>query len=214
MTTSQLLIDSVLERATPGSDGFNCFREGTGYRLQLWGRLPPEWAGNLALHTFVAGIQVVTADAMRTAHGTWAASFLLQTNDPRERVHHDFVNMARRGPRLIPDLPQPAVAVGIRLSQEFPGNAYARVVGEDSIGLIAHVLRRFADHGLVPRRFILRTRGAEIEDWFWLEQSQSSAAKLTPITELDSEWEEPNRTNNNRSTPSSRQTALTMSASD
>ena len=53
MGSTNRLLDEILERTERGRDGFDCLREGTGHRLMLWGRLPPQWAGNLALHTYV-----------------------------------------------------------------------------------------------------------------------------------------------------------------
>lgn len=188
MPEREFVLDSVLERTGLETDGFDCFREGAGYRLQLWGRLPSNWAGHLALHAYVAGIQVVTGDAMRTAQGIWASSFLLRTANRRDQIPFDFLNMARRGPRLIPEFPEPNVTVGIRFSHESPGDVFAQANGQDSVGLIAQLLRRFAQQGLRPRRFVLRTHGKEIEDWFWLEPDQASPTDLARLTPLESAW--------------------------
>jgi len=46
---------------------------------------------------------------------------------------------------------------------------FATVVGRDSVGLLALVLRRFETFRLRPRRFALRTEGDRVSDWFWLE---------------------------------------------
>ena len=182
MTPKEFRLDSILERVSLEDDGFNCLPEGAGYRLQLWGRLPSNWAGNLTLHAFAAGLQIVTGDALRTHRGIWASSFLLRPANLRNPTHYDFLNMARHGPRMVPELPEPEVKIVLRPSNESSGDVFARVAGQDSVGLIAHLLRRFSHDGLHPRRFMLRTDGHQIRDWFWLEPAPSLATDLPQRT--------------------------------
>jgi hypothetical protein len=174
--------------ALEAADGFRCEREGVGHRLELWGRLPADWAGNLGLHFYAAGIQVVAGDALRTHDGPWVARFLVETSDPRAPLRHDFLTMARRAPRLVPPLPAPFVSISVRPSLESPGSAYASVRGKDSIGLIAHLLDHFARFGLRPRRFVIRTREDEVDDWFWLDPVTAPSSRVAPIEDLEREW--------------------------
>lgn len=173
MDAIDFVLDPVLDRCAQGDDGFECIPQsipqGDGHRLKLWGNLPAGWAGNLALHAYTARLAIVSGDAVRTRSGSWAASFLLRTSSPTTHLGHDFLNMARRGPRLVPELPQPVVSIAAQLSHDSPGTVYSQVAGKDSVGLVAEILRRFAAFGLQPRRFMLRTKGEEVEDWFWLE---------------------------------------------
>ena len=70
------------------------------------------------------------------------------------------------------------------------------------MGLIAHLLRRFEDNGLRPRRFVLRTRGTEIEDWFWLESEQTFAANVSRLASLEANWTGPDHQDRDREKPS------------
>ena len=155
-------------------DGFDCFREGAAYRLNLWGALPPAWAGNLALHCFASGLEIVTGDARRNRGSFWVATFLLQATEPSTPVRgRDFLQMARRAPRAVPSLPEPQVEIDIRRSERTQ-SVYAHVHGRDSIGLLGEVLRRFGKLGLQPRQFTLHTHDAEVRDWFWLEPADAT----------------------------------------
>jgi len=169
LDVDHLVLDSVVERGEREPDGFDCFREGSLHRLQLWGMLPSGWAGNLALHVAAAGIEVVSGDAIRTAGSRWAATFLIRSGGSGEPRRHDFLQMARRAPRGLPPLPEPEVALAVRISEIHAGNCFVHVTGKDSIGLMGNLLRRFARFGLEPRQFKLRTTENGIRDWFWLE---------------------------------------------
>ena len=91
------------------------------------------------------------------------------TDTDRGRLGGDFLLMARRAPRLVPTLPEPEVHVAAALSREQPGCVFAHVTGQDSIGLLAELLRRFERVGLCPRQLCLRSDEDGIRDWFWLE---------------------------------------------
>lgn len=168
MQGSRYPFDDVLARAEHPEDGFECRPEGRAHRLELWGHLPPAWAGHLSMHMCMAGIAIYSGEAVRTRAGTWAARLLLGTSEPTERLRFDFLTMARRGPRLVPTLPSLGVTITSTPSEEIPGSAFVRVRGKDSVGLIAELLRRFASTDLQPRRFILHTTNDEVDDWFWL----------------------------------------------
>ncbi|MEM7411371.1 MAG: hypothetical protein AAF430_14125 [Myxococcota bacterium] len=181
-------LEPIMHRAVTEPDGFRCEREGTGHRLELWGRLRPEWAGNLGLQLFAARVQVVVGDAIRTPPGPWAASFLLQTADARAPLRHDFLAMARSAPHLPSAVPDPVVSISAQLSHDAPGDVYARVEGKDSIGLVAHVLAHFARFGLQPRRFAIRTRDDQVDDWFWLEPLATPSSGVDSIENLARDW--------------------------
>jgi hypothetical protein len=170
------------------ADGYRCEREGTGHRLELWGRLPAAWAGNLGLHLSAARIRVISGDALQSREGTWAAGLLIEADDPRASLHHDFLMMCRHAPRLVPVLPLPLVSIRVQPSLESPGSAYALVRGRDTIGLLAHLLGHFARFEMRPRRFVLQTRGDEVEDWFWLEPAAQSASRRGLFDSIEREW--------------------------
>ena len=165
------VLESVVERCRIEEEGYDCFREGRAHRLQIWGQLPRGWVGNLSLHLFASGLTILSGDALRegTEGAGWAASFLLRPEDPEATIRHDFLRMARRAPSAIPALPAPSISTSVRFSRSCPGTLHAHVRGSDSIGLLAELLRRFDLFGLQPRQFVLRSKGDEVRDWFWLE---------------------------------------------
>ena len=89
---------------------------------------------------------------------------------------------------MVPDLPRPLVRISARLSNDSPGNVYAQVTGKDSVGLLAEIVRRFESCDLQPRRLVLRTRGEEVEDWFWLEPKDDRCADRATLCELERGW--------------------------
>jgi hypothetical protein len=163
-------LDAVVERASRAHEaGFDCSVEGAAWRLRLWGPLPPHWAGNLSLHCFAAGIDIQQGDALRLGAGLWAASFVLRGRKPSKRpTGIDFLRMAQRRPTLVPGGCAGAIE-GAEVSLDAARGALnVWVRGRDQLGLLAHLLERFAGCGLYPHRMIVRTQAGRIEDWFSL----------------------------------------------
>ncbi len=163
-------LDPIVDRCEHLHSGFEFVREGDCHRASLWGALPQDWEGNLALHFFALGYSVRSADAVRVSPGHWAARFeVCAVHELRDEPSGDLLAMARRVPRLVPALPEPEVEIEYGRAQADPRRVYAHVWGRDSIGLLAVLARRFAMRGLVTRRFSLRSRSGFVRDWFWLE---------------------------------------------
>lgn len=160
----------ILERCERSRSGFEFVRASDCHRAFLWGALPRDWEGNLALHFFASGYDIRSADAIRVSADHWAARFdVVSVDARRDAPSGDLLAMARRVPRLVPSLPDPGVEISYCESGVEPGCIYAHVRGHDSIGLLAILIRRFAERGLMARRFSLRSEGGEVRDWFWLE---------------------------------------------
>ena len=181
-------LEGILARAVDGMDGFLCDREGEHHRLELWGRLPSDWAGNLCMHLFAADLQIVEGDAIRSPRGPWAASLLLASRDATADLGHDFLLMARHSPRGVPELPTPVVSISVQLSHDSPGSVYAHVVGKDSGGLMAQLLEHFRRFELRPSRFVIRTQGDEVDDWFWLDPISSPTSTVVSQGALERDW--------------------------
>lgn len=166
----QSRLDPGLERSGIGKDGFRCFREGAGYRVDLWGSFPQRWPRNLAQHCAAAGIEIVSGEALREGVRRWSASFEIRSSDGQDRTPGlDFLAAAQVPPRIPPELPDQELTVSVALGQNSPGMVFAHVEGKDTIGLLAEVLRRFECFDLVPRQFSLHTVEGGVLDWFWLE---------------------------------------------
>jgi hypothetical protein len=170
MSAERLALEPVIDRCQGGGDGSVCFREGSMYRVQLWGGLPEGWAGNLALHACALGLEIVSGEATCVGPTRWAATFVVRTADPRARMaRHDFLHMARRAPRVVPPLPAPEIAITWSEVDDGSSAVIAHVRGKDTIGLLAEVLRQFDAAGLRPREFSIRTVDDDVDDWFRLE---------------------------------------------
>lgn len=180
-------MEAVVERASSEPDGFECDLEGDLHQLNLWGRFGREWLGGFCLHLFAADIQVVEAEIMKTRAGPWASRFLLSSTD-RARLGHDFLHMARRAPRSVPELPMPVVSISVQPSHEEAGHVYANVVGKDSSGFMAHVLDHFHRFGLVPKRCLIRTQDGEVNDWFWLTPVMAPSSVVAAESALEQDW--------------------------
>jgi hypothetical protein len=171
MNAKRLVLRSILDRCEYGGDGYDCFREGSAYRVRLWGILPASWPGSLALHASVLRIEVVSCDAARIGAAQWAAALLLRGADPRTRLRgYDFLQMARRVPRLLTGLPEPDFEIAVDKTFEDSSVVVAHVTGRDAFGLRAATLRRIETLSLRPRELSLRTIDGQVDDRFWLER--------------------------------------------
>lgn len=172
--TGALALDPIVERCERHRSGFEFVRESDCHRATLWGALPQDWEGNLALHFFALGYDVRSADAVRVSPGHWAARFdVCALDERRQEPSGDLLVMARRVPRLVPSLPEPDVEIAYAGLEPRARQVYAHVTGRDSVGLLAILIRRFAMRGLTTRRFSLRSEGGEVRDWFWLEAREA-----------------------------------------
>lgn len=180
-------LEDIERRAATEPSGFECELEGALHRLSLWGRFRPEWLGHFCLHLFATDVQIVEAEALKTRAGPWVARFLL-SSATRGPLRHDFLRMAHSAPRGVPPLPAPTVSISVRLSHEEPGHVYANVVGKDSSGLMAHVLEHFRRFELVPKRCLIRTRDADVDDWFWLAPTTAPSSRIVSERALERDW--------------------------
>src|SRR5262245_17985957 len=138
MNAKRLVLQSILDRCGRGDDGYDCFREGSAHRVRLWGDLPPAWPGSLSLHVSALGIEIASCDAVRIGVARWAAALLLRAADLRARLPgHDFLRIARRTPRFLPRLPEPAFQMVLENALEDSNVVIAHVTGRDAIGLRA-----------------------------------------------------------------------------
>jgi hypothetical protein len=175
MSAKRLVLQSILDRCGRGDDGYDCFREGSAHRVRLWGDLPPAWPGGLCLHLSALGIAIVSCDAARIGAARWAATLLLRAADLRARLRgYDFLRMARRIPRFLPQLSEPAYQIALENALEDSSIVVAHVTGQDAIGLRAAILRRFETLSLRACELSLRAIDGQVDDRFWLERVSMS----------------------------------------
>ncbi len=153
-----------------------CTRAGERWQLELWGSLPPSWAGSLALHCAGVGIDIVEGSGCRIEAARWAARFVLSPGrghatpgrGDAELHAFDFLRMARRRPSgaMHAALPRLESFEIVRLPGS--GGFEVSVRGFDEPGFLAGVLERFALFGLHADRFIVGSEGELAADWFVL----------------------------------------------
>jgi hypothetical protein len=142
-----------------------CARAGGHWQLELWGSLPPTWAGSLALHCSGVGIDIAEGRGCRVGALRWAARFALKPPRGGPELHaFDFLRMARRRPSGAMNSALPRLdtfeivrsTAGIEVS----------VRGRDEPGFLAGVLQRFALFGMHADRFVVGSEGERASDWF------------------------------------------------
>jgi hypothetical protein len=154
-----------------------CARSARGVSLEIWGTLPPSWAGSFSLHCFGVGLDIASGLGCRISPAQWAARFELATERPRDVHAFDFLRMARRKPSGAMHAALPRLDA-FTLVRHASGGLAAQVRGRDEPGFLAAVLQRFALFELHPDRFVLGSDGDRAVDAFLLRGA--SAAEPAP----------------------------------
>lgn len=185
-------IDSLSERARrERAPGFDCVREDDLWHLRIWGFLPRDWCGNLALHCFAAGLDIRHGEARRLEPNRWVGSFLLGSSTERGAAGIDFLRMARHRPSLAGrhhDIALESFAVVRPASSDEP--VVVSVRAPDRLGSLAQVLDCFAVCGLVLERLSVQTVGEVACDRFWLRSPDTDPRLVTTIERLEAELRE------------------------
>ncbi len=181
--------DLVRRAVVETRPGARCQRADEGWSLDLWGSLPLEWSGNLALHCFASGLGIVAGDARRVRTRRWAARFQLRASRPgADPAGLDFVRAASHRPTLVGT--DAAIEIlDFEVSPSPDGPVTVSVRGRDRLGFLAQLLDAFSGVGLYPHQLALRTREETVEDRFWLlgvggsRPTPAAAAALVRVLE-------------------------------
>lgn len=159
------LLSQIAAGGLPDAGGFVCSPDGAAWRLRIWGRLAPTWAGNVSLHCCAARIPIVEGEALRLGDLMCAGTFLLGvTPGAANPGGFDFLQMARRRPAVIPSLMAPEIVdVAVEQHPEH-GSGVVRIVGRDQLGFLACILGRISSCDLEPQRISLRTTADGLAD--------------------------------------------------
>jgi hypothetical protein len=134
-------------------------------RLHLGGRLPPDWAGRLALGLSREQVTILRGYACRASRGGWSAYFDLRGLDGALALQSiDFCALATLGePGAVP------VAIDLERYTLVPmigGGLQLWVYGRDRLGFLGSLLERFAGLSLFPEEMHVETHGRVAADRF------------------------------------------------
>ena len=104
---------------------------GGGVRLEIWGTLPPSWAGSLSLHCCGVGLNIESGLGCRISPAHWAARFELTRPRALDVHAFDFLRMARRRPSGATRAALPRLE-GFELARQPGGGLLATVRGSTS----------------------------------------------------------------------------------
>lgn len=150
--------------------GYEIAANGSGtYSLKIWGRFPPNWAGNLSSGLSKNRVSIIRGVAKKVKT-QWTAEFEIMP----ERLatipeSMDFLAMAQNGSVA-------EKSCGISLD-EFTlgepasnyGALYLEIRAGDQTGFLAELLNRLAFFSLFPEEMIIDTNNGRIFDRFWIK---------------------------------------------
>ena len=147
--------------------GFELRDVGGNLLLELSGRFPVSWAGNLFAALAVNQISVEKGTARRTGPSEWQAQFQLDAARAlKAPTSLDFVALAVE--------PRPVAAGSMLSIQKFslggaPGTPLTlEVWGDDQLGFLGRLLNLLAGYSFFPQEMVIGTEGGRIHDRFWL----------------------------------------------
>jgi len=142
-----------------------------GFKLQIWGTLPPAWAASLGVGLCEAGVRVVRGFARRIEGETWLGEFELEAlDDSEEPVLIDYLALARRPLEALAPPSVRLTGVHRSLTAKHGGSLYLEVRARDRLGFLGGFLARIARVGLVPEELVIDTRGIPVLDRFFLKE--------------------------------------------
>jgi hypothetical protein len=149
--------------------------EGGRHHLEIWGRLPRNWADRLCRGLARSGIAIVRGFARRDAEAGWIASFDLERS-PRagDPILVDYLALVLRAPAEAP----PASLVIDHYTLDIrpdDGSIELEVRGPDQLGFLGGLLERLAFLSLVPEELTVETEPAGSRDRLRLRARDGAA---------------------------------------
>lgn len=129
-----------------------------GLDLQLSGELPDDWSLGLARYLAGRGISLQNGYARRIEGRVWLAKLEIRTPSPVPLPDFLAVALRHRGAR--PAVEPPIGDFELGPNPRRRGQLALRVVARDAVGVLAAVLGRVAEVGLVTDEILLVTEGS------------------------------------------------------
>lgn len=135
--------------------------------LELSGRLPLAWAGNLFAALALNQISVVHGVARRVGPNEWQAQFRLDpTQTIKEPTSLDFVALSTEPRQVAAGSPLSIHKFGMSGAPGSP--LMLEVWGDDQIGFLGRLLNLLAGYSFFPSEMAIGTEGGKIHDRFVL----------------------------------------------
>lgn len=151
--------------------GYRVTRKISGqYELQLWGKMPIGWVGNLTGGMAGTGISIERGAVQKVAGATWQADFemkpMARDAEP-EKI--DFMRLARQASHATTTADFSLHEFTIREGAGNNDPLYLEVTAADQKGFLGALLSRLAFFSLFPEEMSIETSKEMIYDRFWLK---------------------------------------------
>jgi len=175
-----VLESSLVELPPPGDVPSSHVTEqsATLFSLRLWGRLHPNWAGNLSLGLSQTGFSIMGGFARRNLAGRWVAELLVRPTDsapPPGMI--DFLALSQVSRPEIHPGPVELTASTLDDSPDHGANMLLEVRGPDRIGFLASFLRTLSEAGVFPTQMALGTRDGQVFDRFLIRSAKTDVPR-------------------------------------
>jgi hypothetical protein len=174
-----------MAHATGMEPGYRVTRKTHGqYELQLWGKMPIGWIGNLTGGMAGTGISIERGSVQKVDGAAWQAGFEMKplTMDAvPERI--DFIRLASQGSGAAGAATFSLDGFTIREPAGRNDPLYLEVRAAEQKGFLGALLSRLAFFSLFPEEMSIETSNDRIFDRLWLRSpgGQSPSAEVTAV---------------------------------
>ncbi len=160
--------NNLLPPNLPANPGFELDELGADrHRLRIWGRFLPGWLSGLSAGLALKQISIIGGAAEKVSPSAWFARLEIQA-EPALAKSIDYLALA--GARRTMEEAAQIVIDNFNIRMEHDtGELYVEVCGEDQVGFLDAVLKKFTLYSLFPARMILETEAGKVFDRFWFK---------------------------------------------
>lgn len=138
------------------------------HKIEFYGNLPLGWAGSLAQGLAKRRINILSGYAKRTSMSQWTGEITVESGRSTismpdidfKAIINERLDMSHQ--RLV------LADFSIRECFKANGSVYVVVEGQDQLGFLAGVLKKFMSCSLFPWEFSIKTKNGYISDRFHL----------------------------------------------
>jgi hypothetical protein len=165
--------------------GFEVIKNPGGlHTLKIWGRLPPDWMGNLSSGLSRNSINIISATARRVKFA-WSAEFEIVPDRFAEDLDKiDFIALAKSAANSDTAASMSLDELVIGEPEKHDGALYLEIKARDQLGFLGSLLGRLAFFSLFPETMIIETTNGTIFDRFWIKGVGGSVPSGTAINSL------------------------------
>lgn len=184
--TADTLWSDLFPPSVPDESGFEIRPLSVArQQVRVWGRFLPGWLSGFTAGLADQKIGIVRGAAKKTSPSIWFAGF--EIDAPAESAARiDYLALTQK--RAAPRAPTAIRLEGFHMDlEEENGALYVEVRGEDQVGFLDALLRRFALFSLFPAELVVETVGGRVFDRLWLKGIGGLSPSAATIGTLRSE---------------------------